>query len=70
MLETSKKIEKPHQKCQSGNYKSTAPSGASSEAITVAIQVHRTTLLNFLNTGRYVLIEECGRIHTAIETLY
>ena len=30
----------------------------------------RTTLLIFLNTGRYVLPEECRRIHNAIEALY
>ena len=46
-----KKLKKPHQKCQSENYNSRTPSGASSEAITVANEMHRTTLLNFLNTG-------------------
>ena len=71
MLETRKEIEKKtHQKCQSENYNSRAPSVLSSEAITVANQMHRTTLLIFLNIGRYVVPEECRRIHNAIEALY
>ena len=41
-----------------------------SEAITVANQMHRTTLLNSLNTRRYVLPEERRRIHNAIDSLY
>ena len=70
MLETSKKIEKkPHQKCQSKNFKYAAPSGESSEAITVANQTHRTTLLNSLNSCRYVFPEERRYIHNAIEAV-
>ena len=45
------KRNKPHQECQSENYKSTSPSGDSSEAITVANQMNRTTLLLSFNTG-------------------
>ena len=51
MLETNKKnVKKTLQECQSENYKSAAPSDESSEAITVANQMHRTTLLHYLNT--------------------
>ena len=57
-------------KCKSENYESAAPSGESSEAITVASQMHHSTLLNSLNTGRYVLPEERRRIHNAIEALH
>ena len=45
------KREKPLQEYQSENYKITAPSGESSEAITAANRMHRTTLLHSLNTG-------------------
>ena len=45
-----KNVKKTLQECQSENYKSAAPSDESSEAITVANQMHRTTLLHYLNT--------------------
>ena len=65
----ARKLKKPHRKCLSENYKSAAPSGERLEAITVANQMHRTTLLISLNTGRYVLPEERRHIHKATEGL-
>ena len=68
MLKTSKKRENTLQESQSQNYNSTAPSGKRSEANTVANRMLRTTLLNSLNTGRYVPPEEHRHICNAIET--
>ena len=48
MFETGKKREKP---IKYENYNSTAPSVESSEAITVASQMHCTRILHSLNTG-------------------
>ena len=59
----------PPQKCSSETYNSTTPSGENAEAITVATQMQRTTLLNSLNSGRYVSPETRRRIHNAIEAL-
>ena len=56
-------------KFSSETYNSTTPSGENAEAFTVATQMQRTTLLNSLNSGRYVSPETRRRIHNAIEAL-
>ena len=54
------KVKNPLQESHSENYNSTAPGGESSETITVAKQMPRTTLLNSLKTDICVSHEkEC-----------
>ena len=60
-----KKDKNLFQERQSLNYNSTASGHKSSEAITFANQIHRTTRLNSLNTGRYVPPEESRLIYNA-----
>ena len=64
-----KNKKNPLQESQVESYIPTTQNNKNSEAITVATQMQRTTLLNLLNTGRYVSPEERRRIHNAIEAI-